>query len=576
MCTFPYSLGTFSIFNVPDPVLTTPEINKKEMRGLQMKRVSKLAVVVAMLIVLVTVLGSISIAADGPIVAKNATEARNAVVPIYLMYKDENNKEYYLKGGTAFFISTEHVVTCYHVSCLTAEEVRDIIDDDIFFTFNKDVFEKNYESKTFCRIFFNRDVPVDAKTTAAKSEMNDFAALKLDFPLNGTTVLPLGSNDYIEDLTPVTALGFPDAANTSDQSKINTSDDVTLTQGAVGKMEVVQGTKYFVHGAKVSDGTSGGPVIVEKDGGISVVGMIAGTALFDDAYSYALCIDDIRSTLDKVGIPYTKFDDAATETTAANDETESAETAHVHSYGEWTVTKEPAVGVPGEEERVCSECGEKETRAIDALPQPEGNNLVLYIIIGAAVLVVIIVVVLVLVLTGKKKNTQPVPPAGNGGFPGGAPGFTPGGAPNNQPPQAPPAPQFRPPVPPAGDPGGTSVLGDNGGTTVLSGAGATTVLSAQPSAFIIRKKNGEKVPISGSEFVIGKDRRRVNYCIDDNTSVSRAHAKIINRNGSFYISDMNSTNFTFVNGVKVSAGQEQAIKSGDKIKLADEEFDFTI
>ena len=38
---------------------------------------------------------------------------------------------------------------------------------------------------------------------------------------------------------------------------------------------------------------------------------------------------------------------------------------HVHSFGEWTVTKEPTCKGKGTEVRTC-ECGEKESRKIDA------------------------------------------------------------------------------------------------------------------------------------------------------------------------------------------------------------------
>ena len=42
-----------------------------------------------------------------------------------------------------------------------------------------------------------------------------------------------------------------------------------------------------------------------------------------------------------------------------------------HSYGEWTVSKEATTEAEGEEKRVCSGCGEEETRSIAKLePQP--------------------------------------------------------------------------------------------------------------------------------------------------------------------------------------------------------------
>jgi pSer/pThr/pTyr-binding forkhead associated (FHA) protein len=36
--------------------------------------------------------------------------------------------------------------------------------------------------------------------------------------------------------------------------------------------------------------------------------------------------------------------------------------------------------------------------------------------------------------------------------------------------------------------------------------------------------------------------------------------------------DMNATNGTFVNGTKLSPGQEVRLSAGDRFKLADEEF----
>ena len=45
--------------------------------------------------------------------------------------------------------------------------------------------------------------------------------------------------------------------------------------------------------------------------------------------------------------------------------------ANGHSFGDWTVSKEATVEAEGEEKRVCSGCGEEETRTIDKLePQP--------------------------------------------------------------------------------------------------------------------------------------------------------------------------------------------------------------
>ena len=117
--------------------------------------------------------------------------------------------------------------------------------------------------------------------------------------------------------------------------------------------------------------------------------------------------------------------------------------------------------------------------------------------------------------------------------------------------------------------GETSVLGGGAGETSVLGGG-----SMQPTATLIRKKNGEIANIAKPMFVIDKERQKVDFCIPDNNSVSRKHANIVCKDGIYYIVDNNSTNYTFVNGNKINPNQEVKLNSGDKIKLADEEFEF--
>ncbi len=82
--------------------------------------------------------------------------------------------------------------------------------------------------------------------------------------------------------------------------------------------------------------------------------------------------------------------------------------------------------------------------------------------------------------------------------------------------------------------------------------------------------------VTKAAFKIGKERRRVDYCISDNTNISRMHADIVFRNGEFFIIDNNATNGTYVNGASVPAGQEMKLNNNDIIKLADEEFQFKL
>ncbi len=122
-----------------------------------------------------------------------------------------------------------------------------------------------------------------------------------------------------------------------------------------------------------------------------------------------------------------------------------------------------------------------------------------------------------------------------------------------------------------------------GETTVLSAAtyGETTVLSgaSEPTKrnpFLVRAKNNEKIDLNKPVFRIGKERSFVDYFIGDNTAISRSHANIVNRDGEFFVVDTNSTNHTYVNGGMINSNMEVKLAHGDKVRLANEEFEFRL
>ena len=61
-----------------------------------------------------------------------------------------------------------------------------------------------------------------------------------------------------------------------------------------------------------------------------------------------------------------------------------------------------------------------------------------------------------------------------------------------------------------------------------------------PGAVLIRKKNNERITITKAVFKIGKERRKVDYCISDNTNISRSHADVVFKDGQFFIIDNNA------------------------------------
>lgn len=78
---------------------------------------------------------------------------------------------------------------------------------------------------------------------------------------------------------------------------------------------------------------------------------------------------------------------------------------------------------------------------------------------------------------------------------------------------------------------------------------------------------------NGDEFVIGKSKEMADGVIYGNPAVSRKHCKILKRNGTYRILDLGSSNGTYINGRRLAADKEVAVKQGDRIKIANIEFE---
>lgn len=72
-------------------------------------------------------------------------------------------------------------------------------------------------------------------------------------------------------------------------------------------------------------------------------------------------------------------------------------------------------------------------------------------------------------------------------------------------------------------------------------------------------------------FVIGKKKENVNLSIND-YSVSRVHARITQEEGIYYIEDLNSTNGTFKNGLRLQPYEKRRLEKGDELKFGKTEY----
>lgn len=81
-----------------------------------------------------------------------------------------------------------------------------------------------------------------------------------------------------------------------------------------------------------------------------------------------------------------------------------------------------------------------------------------------------------------------------------------------------------------------------------------------------------KFEISKAEYVIGKKAEIVDGVIPNDKNVSRKHCVIHCDNNSYYITDEESLNGTYINGKRISSGRIMQLNDGDIVKLADVEF----
>src|SRR5207253_780477 len=83
--------------------------------------------------------------------------------------------------------------------------------------------------------------------------------------------------------------------------------------------------------------------------------------------------------------------------------------------------------------------------------------------------------------------------------------------------------------------------------------------------------NNQRYPIAKDQFIIGRGSKTSDLAIKDG-NISRKHAAVIRRNGTFYIKDLGSTNGIDYKGMRID---NKRIDEGDIFHLCDYELRFT-
>jgi hypothetical protein len=500
-----------------------------------------------------------------------------------------------IQSGTGFFIGTDaqssYVMTNYHVINIEDSTRKKA----------EKYLKTKFKEDPKIEVLLKQGTADTATLTKCSNQNIDFAVLQCSEIKKAP--LTLASSDSITELIDVWALGYPEEVTYKDQSTSFTGEGVTITDGNLQQLKYTSsGVDSFQHSAKLEPGSSGGPLVNEEG---KVIGINQATSSGGNYY-YSIKIDQIKDILNDFNIPYLSDDSTVVSTdseesvgeavsaedTQASVEEQTTEDAglqtakddlqslidecdsiNVEDYSAdsasvFTSALTEAKTVVGRTTVTTDELTDAKTKLSEAknnLAEDSGLPM-MWIIIGiVAVVVIVVIIIIVVVVSGSKKKKKTPPTRSAGGVAGGG-----------QPPRP-----SQPPYPPTG--GGQPPYGmpntGAGETGVLNaGAGETTVLNgaSQRAAVLIRLKTGEQTRINKAVLKIGKERMRVDYCIADNNSISRTHADIACRNGEYYLVNGAPTNGTFINGVKLEARQEVKLNNGDRIRLADEEFQFRV
>ena len=149
---------------------------------------------------------------------------------------------------------------------------------------------------------------------------------------------------------------------------------------------------------------------------------------------------------------------------------------------------------------------------------------------------------------------RPAPPTPAGHLGGGVPmggGLSPAGG------RPAPSPSYAPPS-----------SGSGGGVPAASMPPQPGVGGA-PTLFLMF--NGQRYPVTKDQFIIGRGSKTSDLAIKDG-NISRKHAAVIRRNGTFYIKDLGSTNGIDYKGMRID---NKRIDEGDIFHLCDYELRFT-
>ncbi len=381
-------------------------------------------------------------------------------------------------------------------------------------------------------------------SVAYRNEDCDLAILYLDAALLTQEALPLRREEAAPN-EPVYALSF--AAQESEWHKVGipvTVPETEITEGVIESLtqataagsSTARSVDAYLHSAKpAADG--GGPLL---DAQGAVIGVNFTTT---DGSVAAVRIQELCSALDALGVSYTTVQQTASPPIPTQEPTPTAaEQAETDALDQ--IPTDP----PQQSASSAEMTQQAPLQSADGDPaQEDPHSTVLVILVCIAALLAGLSVSLILLWQADKKRRKALPSTRN-------------------------AVQADKSVIPC------DKTEDPSNIDPLDKAQAQSVPNEeeQAEAYLERISTGERLPITDSPFRIGRALKHSGRKGQANAAIYRSRASITYREGEYLLSDGKTADHTCVNEKEIHGRTELPIVQGDVIRIAGEEFIFTV
>ena len=100
-------------------------------------------------------------------------------------------------------------------------------------------------------------------------------------------------------------------------------------------------------------------------------------------------------------------------------------------------------------------------------------------------------------------------------------------------------------------------------------------IEKEQNPFLIKVSNKQKIMIDKEVFYVGSNESEVDYCIEDNPTVSDKHAYFIKHGKEYFVADNNTKGHTYLNKVEIQEYEDEVfIPHGAHVSFGTEEFEF--